>query len=189
MLQKNGNNFDASCLRMSCTATKVQIKLGDNVFECPSKGVFDVNFPVYQGKIDCPSYGEICTDSLEHRCNMDCYGKGFCMSDRTCQCFKGFFGKDCHDGRENKDEKDPFITNYRYDANDTGSDDDNGDEEETPEGPLNPENPVAQFYMQEIIKLDGESDEIYVAKYADDFKIKKLEIYKDHFQSKKRNQE
>lgn len=195
MLQQNQNNYDASCLRMKCTDTNVQIKIGEEVFECPSKGIFDVNLTVYRGKIDCPSYEEICTNTLEHRCNMDCYGKGFCMADRTCQCFKGFFGKDCHDGLESKDETDPFVTSYKYEKNDDGNDDGNdGDDKEdeddgTVSTPTNPKNPTARFYIEEILKLNGQYDDQYVEKYKDQFKVKKLDMYKDHFQTDKRNQE
>jgi len=110
MLQKNGNNWDAACLRIRCTSDNVEVKIGDEVFTCPSKGRHQVALKIYSGSIECPSYDEMCTQVFEHRCSMDCYGKGYCMGDRTCQCLHGFLGPNCNDGGQK--ETDPFVTEY-----------------------------------------------------------------------------
>jgi len=84
------------------------MKIGEEVFTCPSEGIHQVNLNAYTGSVKCPKFNDICVDFKETKCPFDCYGQGYCMSDNTCQCLSGFSGKDCNDGRVK--ETDPFVT-------------------------------------------------------------------------------
>jgi len=124
------NGMDAACLRMRCNAAgNVEMLFADEVFTCPKAGKFKVNLKVYSGEVECPEVEEICENSLEKRCDMDCSGNGYCMADRTCQCIHGFTGSACNNG--NKKNESDFVQGYRYDPN--GSEDDKEDEEKEEE--------------------------------------------------------
>merc|ERR1711976_116817 len=78
------------------------------------------------------------------------------------------------------------------DDNNGGNDGDDKEDEDEDDGtptPTNTKNPTARFYIEEILKLNGQYDDQYVEKYKDQFKVKKLNMYKDHFATDKRNQE
>jgi len=92
MTQRSTNNFDAACLRVRCKNDKVEIKIGDEIFDCPSEGTHSVNLKSYQGNIKCPSFKDMCTEVMDKKCPMDCYGQGYCMANKTCQCLSGFTG-------------------------------------------------------------------------------------------------
>merc|ERR1712183_1018437 len=97
MIQNQAEEMDAACLRMQCNATQVVVKIEDKVYNCPPEGGFITIGPAsFQGKLECPSYEEMCEESLDHRCSFDCSGSGYCMADRTCQCLHGFLGVDCN---------------------------------------------------------------------------------------------
>merc|ERR1711862_1040904 len=95
----------------------------------------------WTGYLDCPKFEEICEEVLDHRCSMDCSGKGYCMGDRTCQCLGGFTGRDCNDGGQK--ETDPFVTDYEYDP--TGSN------PVTPDNPDSPDSPEVANLKKEIL--------------------------------------
>lgn len=106
----NSNKFRASCVNTRCTGDKVEFQFGKEVFSCPSEGNHEVNLSVYKGTIKCPSFKEMCTEVMDHRCPMDCYSQGFCMSNGTCQCLGAFTGDDCNKGLPK--ETDPFVTDF-----------------------------------------------------------------------------
>merc|ERR1712118_466910 len=99
MTESSNNRYNAACLRMRCSKTNVEIQFGSEVHTCKTNGVEDVKTSVYTGKIQCPSFTEMCDEVLDHRCPLDCYGNGLCMKDKTCQCFATFTGADCNEGR------------------------------------------------------------------------------------------
>jgi len=110
MAQKNNNQYDAACLRMRCKNNKVEVQFGSEVHICEGSGPQQVSTSAFSGVIKCPAYSEMCTEVLEKRCPMDCYGQGICMSNGTCQCLGGFSGDDCNDGLPK--EQDPFVTDF-----------------------------------------------------------------------------
>jgi len=133
MAKDNSNKYRASCVNTRCSKDKVEFQFGKEVFECPSAGEYEVNLSVYQGKIQCPSFKEMCNEVMDHRCPMDCYSQGFCMADGTCQCLGGFSGDDCNKGLPK--ETDPFVTgfdirNKKDDSPKKDDDDDKKDDED-----------------------------------------------------------
>jgi len=110
MADKGQNNYNAACLRMRCTADKVEIQFGDEVHTCAGSGPQKVTTKSYTGTVKCPAFSEMCTEVLDKRCPMDCYGQGYCMANGTCQCLGGFTGDDCNKGLPK--EQDPFVTDY-----------------------------------------------------------------------------
>jgi ribosomal protein L12E/L44/L45/RPP1/RPP2 len=76
---------------------------------------------------------------------MDCYGQGYCMSDKTCQCLSGFSGKDCNKGLEK--DTDPFVTEYEQ-----GS-------EEKPEEPKEEEEKPEDEEDEELEEEEEEEEE------------------------------
>jgi len=127
MTKKSTNNYDAACLRVRCKNDAVEIKIGDEVFKCPGEGTHNVNLNSYQGSIKCPSFNDMCTEVMDKKCPMDCYGQGYCMANNTCQCLDGFTGADCNAGRAK--DNDPFVN----DENDKKEEDEEKEKEEEKE--------------------------------------------------------
>lgn len=130
MTKRSINNFDAACLRVRCKNNAVEIKIGDEVFMCPSEGIHEVNLNSYKGSIKCPSFNDMCTEVMDKKCPMDCYGQGYCMENNTCQCLDGFTGPDCNFGREK--ENDPFVNdeNEKEKEKDKENEDDEKEEKD-----------------------------------------------------------
>ena len=160
----NDSNMNAACLRMRCTADKVEMQFGDEVYTCQGSGPQSVSTTAFSGRINCPAFSEMCTEVLDKRCPMDCYGQGYCMGDGTCQCLAGFSGDDCNHGLPK--EQDIFVTDFDIrkvgeDNNDEETDDDeerqdeedqenddeqdqNDDDEEEKEEEEDEEEPISQ---------------------------------------------
>lgn len=141
MLSTASGSYDAGCLRMKCSSTALTIKVGDAEYECPvTGGEVQVYYGSYSGKVVCPKFEEMCQESLEHRCSMDCSGNGYCMGDRTCQCLHGFLGVDCNKGGAKDDDE--FVTGYEYRPDSAEEPENEPESPETPESPEDePERP------------------------------------------------
>ncbi|KAG0610529.1 hypothetical protein M758_7G072700 [Ceratodon purpureus] len=91
MTQGNG------CYMHRCANNSLQIAV-DNVWKtCPREGG-PIEFPGFNGILDCPMYQELCDDTLLSRpgqCNQNCHGNGECIEGK-CRCFLGFKGEDCN---------------------------------------------------------------------------------------------
>merc|ERR1712166_469570 len=131
VMAQKGSNYNAACLRMRCTTDKVEIQFGTEVHTCEGSGPQTVSTKAYTGKVDCPAFSEMCTELLEKRCPMDCYGQGICMSNGTCQCLGGFSGDDCNNGLPK--EQDPFVTGF--DSRNKGEEKREDDEEKKEDDP------------------------------------------------------
>jgi leishmanolysin len=131
MASSSSNNFNAACLRMRCTVDKVEMQFGDEVHTCAGSGPQTVATKAFSGKVDCPAFSEMCTEVLDKRCPMDCYGNGYCMANGTCQCLAGFTGDDCNHGLPK--EQDPFVTDYDIRNKGEKKDDEEEKEEEEEE--------------------------------------------------------
>jgi len=105
------NKMKSACLRARCYNDKVYMKFGDEIFMCPSQGIFEVNLKAYKGKVACPDPVKFC-GIIEQRCPFDCSGHGKCLGNGRCQCYTGFSGKDCNTCEGCKKESDPFVTGY-----------------------------------------------------------------------------
>jgi len=132
MAESGNNNYNAACVNTRCKDNKVEFQFGKEVFSCPSEGEHQVNLSVYQGKIKCPSYTDMCDEVMDHRCPMDCYSQGLCMADGTCQCLGGFSGDDCNAGLPK--ETDPFVSDYDIRKKKDDPKKDPKDEDEEDEG-------------------------------------------------------
>jgi len=127
-VERYNNTFDAACLRTRCEGGAVQIKFGNEVFTCPAAGgEASVSLSAFQGKVNCPVAEEFCGE-FKVKCPYDCHGQGICMADSTCQCLKGFAGKDCNTCAGCKKETDPFVTGSE-EKEEEKKDDDKKDED------------------------------------------------------------
>jgi len=143
------NQFEGGCLRSRCEAGHVEMLFGEEIFTCPNPAVDEtvqVNTKAYTGRIQCPSYQEMCGELLSKRCPMDCYGNGLCMGDGTCQCFAGYSGKECNTCPDCVDETRPFVTGFNSGKEPAPEDPEepekpSDDDEEEPEEPEEPERP------------------------------------------------
>merc|ERR1712072_943835 len=60
MAERSASNMDAACLRTRCSATAVEIQFGSEVHVCNGSGPQQVNTTAFSGKIDCPTFAEMC---------------------------------------------------------------------------------------------------------------------------------
>ena len=49
----------------------------------------------FTGQIDCPDPAEFCDLFVHQKCKYNCFGKGTCLSDLTCDCDIGWEGDYC----------------------------------------------------------------------------------------------
>lgn len=92
MTQGNG------CYLHRCSNNSLEISV-DGVWKtCPREGG-RIEFPGFNGNLECPMYHELCDDSLASipgKCNQNCHGNGECI-EGVCRCFLGFGGEDCRE--------------------------------------------------------------------------------------------
>jgi len=92
----NGASTSSFCFKYTCSGsganTRVLVNVGSRTLTCSRKGSMSVSG--YRGYIDCPDPGTFCSTVGRRACPRGCMGRGRCVNG-TCQCYKGFFGKDC----------------------------------------------------------------------------------------------
>ena len=92
----SGASTSSFCFKYTCTGsgsnTKVLVKVGSRNFTCKRKGVMYVSG--YKGYLNCPNPQLFCSTVGKKACPRGCMGRGNCVNG-TCQCYKGYHGKDC----------------------------------------------------------------------------------------------
>jgi hypothetical protein len=85
------------CFKSKCTSEgELSLVYKGKSYPCTADHQkIQINDATVKGEITCPSHVKRFCQRINNACPNDCMGKGRCMANGQCLCYKGFVGKDC----------------------------------------------------------------------------------------------